>query len=208
MTQSNPEEVGGCEHGEHPAVDAAGNRRVCEPNRRFCSKACADCEGTDFDTDTQCCAGLCGFPSSLLHEAAEDVECERLEGESDAEMIQRLQRTLGRLSKLVLRQAAGSLANFSENGRLLDVIRKLVTHEQTQHHGHEVHGVWDASNGPPSGGKPCAKCHLYAEARSLVGLPRWPTSKQARKMESSAREDRATLCEDANCGCGRKRRGE
>ena len=35
------EEVGGCEHGEHPAVDNKGNRRVCGPNKRFCSDACA-----------------------------------------------------------------------------------------------------------------------------------------------------------------------
>jgi hypothetical protein len=57
--------VGGCEHGDHPNRDPAGNRRVCEENRRFCSPECAACEGEEFDTTTHCCAGLCGFPSEL-----------------------------------------------------------------------------------------------------------------------------------------------
>lgn len=65
MIVDDDKDVGGCEHGEHPNQDDKGNRRVCKPNHRFCSKACADCESTDFDTTTQCCAGLCGFPNKL-----------------------------------------------------------------------------------------------------------------------------------------------
>lgn len=63
--EEDPEEVGGCEHGEHPAYDSLGRRRVCDPNARFCSDECADCELADCDTDLFCCAGLCGFPNRL-----------------------------------------------------------------------------------------------------------------------------------------------
>lgn len=63
--EEDPEEVGGCEHGEHPAYDEKGNRRVCEPNSRFCSTECEECEHADFDDSTLCCAGICGFPNRL-----------------------------------------------------------------------------------------------------------------------------------------------
>lgn len=40
-----------CEHGDHPAPEG----------KRFCSRACAECERADFDDTTDCCAGLCGL---------------------------------------------------------------------------------------------------------------------------------------------------
>lgn len=38
-----------CEHGDHPAP--AG--------KRFCSRACAECESTDHDARKTECAGVC-----------------------------------------------------------------------------------------------------------------------------------------------------
>lgn len=64
---------GGCEHGDHPNRDPQGNRRVCGEHSRFCSKDCADCELAECDTETQCCAGLCGFPNELHPAAAEPL---------------------------------------------------------------------------------------------------------------------------------------
>ena len=38
-----------CEHGDHPAP----------PGKRFCSRACWECEAAECDHTVQECAGLC-----------------------------------------------------------------------------------------------------------------------------------------------------
>jgi hypothetical protein len=40
-----------CEHGDHQAPEG----------KRFCSRACAECERADIDPSGMRCAGLCGL---------------------------------------------------------------------------------------------------------------------------------------------------
>lgn len=82
---------------------------------------------------------------------------------------------------------------LGEVKRLRGHLERLVAEENTNSHGHARRGTWDASNGPPDGGRPCARCHAFADAREALGLSRW--------QEVPRGEDGAVECPRA-CGCG------
>lgn len=85
---------------------------------------------------------------------------------------------------------------LAEVERLRVLIAQLVAEENEVGHGHRLAGTWDASNGPPHGGMPCARCHAFADAREAVGLPRWPAT-------TSRRGERpVTAACGLRCGCG------
>ncbi len=82
---------------------------------------------------------------------------------------------------------------LEEVKRLRGHLTRLVAEEDTNSHGHDRRGTWDASNGPPLRGHPCARCHAFADARQAIGLPRWQAAPSG--------EDGAVACPRA-CGCG------
>ncbi|TAK30956.1 MAG: hypothetical protein EPO40_06080 [Myxococcaceae bacterium] len=79
----------------------------------------------------------------------------------------------------------------TENTRLRSHLAAVLPFEQG--HGHDETGIWDKSNGPPDGGKPCLQCHVFADAREAIGLPRW-------KALPEGDESGTTTCRKG-CGC-------
>lgn len=96
-------------------------------------------------------------------------------------------------------------AAIAEVERLRAVLAALTAHENTRGHAHELCGVWD-DRAKDGSRRLCARCHLYADARSMVGLPRWSTEGYDRLVARDA--EHTTDCTHAdNCGCGTTRRG-
>lgn len=82
-----------------------------------------------------------------------------------------------------------------EAGRLRELIARLVAHERTVGHAHEAVGVWDADNRDDVRLRPCARCHLFADAREAAGLPRWTAEEPDEEREPASGHP-------AGCGCG------
>lgn len=86
------------------------------------------------------------------------------------------------------------------------MLSRVVRHETTASHGHDVCGRWDASNGPRGhGGLPCTRCHTFADARTMLGVERWPTRQDDRETEEVCRRLEPCPCDNAACGCGARR---
>jgi hypothetical protein len=85
---------------------------------------------------------------------------------------------------------------LGEVDRLRALLARLAAEEHEAGHGHRLAGTWDASNGPPSGGRPCGRCHAFADAREALGLPRWG----APTRRNPTRPDIVTC--GLRCGCG------
>jgi hypothetical protein len=92
---------------------------------------------------------------------------------------------------------------LGEVERLRGLLELLTAEEHEVGHGHRVAGTWDASNGPPSGGTPCARCHAFADAREALGLPRWPHTDPAWPTTRQPERPITTTC-GPRCGCGAK----
>ena len=84
---------------------------------------------------------------------------------------------------------------IADAAALRDALARLVRYENGPSHSHGRCGRWDASNRNATAGRPCTRCHDFADARALLGLPRWTTVPQPERSEE------ATTCDD-ECGCG------
>jgi hypothetical protein len=90
---------------------------------------------------------------------------------------------------------------LGEVERLRALLARLAAEEHETKHVHWLAGTWDASNGPPYGGKPCARCHAFADAREALGQPRWPLTSPAWPHAYQPPRPATITC-GPRCGCG------
>lgn len=98
----------------------------------------------------------------------------------------------------------------AEAGRLRGLLGALVRHEEDEPHSHHFVGTWDSSNLPDIAGKPCARCHEFADARQALGLPRWLPVFTGRgrcplHADSTDCEHPESCSHADDCGCGKDR---
>ena len=82
----------------------------------------------------------------------------------------------------------------AEVDQLRAIVASVLPFQNCNAHGHERDGVWDGDNGVRAG-RPCVKCHAFADAREAIGRPRWPSP---RSIDGGAAGDHPE-----GCGCGR-----
>lgn len=112
----------------------------------------------------------------------------------DADEMREVIDALDERERAIGRERKRAEAAEAEVAQLRAHLATLLSYEQSTGHSHDWGGHWDSSGGRPVGGKPCLRCHQFADAREAVGLPRWPALPERDEEEATEHRD--------DCGCG------
>lgn len=91
------------------------------------------------------------------------------------------------------------VALVAEVRRLRAIVAALVQHENSNGHAHARRALWDADNREGLRCERCARCHAFADARSVIGLSRWDV------VRPSSHDEPMTAPCPADCGCAAPR---